>query len=68
MLRRFDDRHPDLWSVFTAPKKTRPMTIFHGRNANGRRQQTRPVQSIDSDIRLNRVLWLLPNGLRQLKA
>ena len=22
MLRRFDDRHPDLWSAFTAPKKT----------------------------------------------
>lgn len=41
---------------------------LHGRNANGRRQQTRPVQSIDSDIRLNRALWLLTDGLRQLKA
>jgi ParB/RepB/Spo0J family partition protein len=32
--------------------------------ANGRRQQTRPVQGIDSDIRLNRALWLLADGMR----
>jgi hypothetical protein len=29
---------------------------------------TRPVQGIDSDVRLNRALWLLADGLRQLKA
>jgi hypothetical protein len=29
---------------------------------------TRPVQGIDSDMRLNRALWLLADGLRQLKA
>jgi hypothetical protein len=27
-----------------------------------------PVQGIDSDVRLNRALWLLADGLRQLKA
>ena len=37
-------------------------------SANGRRQQTRPVQGIDSDVRLNRALWMLADGLRQLKA
>ena len=36
--------------------------------AGGRRQQTRPVQGIDSDIRLNRALWLLADGMRALKA
>lgn len=30
--------------------------------------QTRPVQGIDSDVRLNRALWLLADGLRQLEA
>jgi hypothetical protein len=41
---------------------------LRGRSANGRRQSTRAVQGIDSDIRLNRSLWLLAEGIRQLKA
>jgi len=38
------------------------------RTANGRQRQTRPVQGIDQNVRLNRALWLLAEGLRQLKA
>ena len=38
------------------------------RAANGRRQTTRPVQGIGNGIHLNRALWLLADGLRQLKA
>lgn len=41
---------------------------LHGRSANRRRQQTLPVQGIDSDMRLNRALWMLADVLRQLKA
>ena len=41
---------------------------LRGRSANGRRLTTRPVQGIDQDLRLNRALWLLADGLRQLKA
>ncbi|EPQ7004148.1 DUF932 domain-containing protein [Pseudomonas aeruginosa] len=66
--RRFDDRRPDLWSVFNRTQENLTKGGLHGRSANGRRQQTRPVQGIDSDIRLNRALWLLADGLRQLKA
>mgnify|MGYP000976629038 CR=1 FL=1 len=33
-----------------------------------RQQRTRPVQGIDQNVRLNRALWLLADGLRQLKA
>lgn len=68
MPRRFDDRRPDLWSVFNRTQENLAKGGLHGRSANGRRQQTRPVQGIDSDIRLNRALWLLADGLRQLKA
>lgn len=68
MPRRFDDRRPDLWSVFNRTQENLIKGGLHGRSANGRRQQTRPVQGIDSDIRLNRALWLLADGLRQLKA
>ncbi|MBB5213952.1 DUF932 domain-containing protein [Parapusillimonas granuli] len=68
MPRRFDDRRPDLWSVFNRTQENLTKGGLHGRSANGRRQQTRPVLGIDSDVRLNRALWLLADGLRQLKA
>lgn len=68
MPRRLDDRRPDLWSVFNRTQENLTKSGLHGRAANGRRQQTRPVQGIDSDIRLNRALWLLADGMRALKA
>jgi len=68
MPRRFDDRRPDLWSVFNRTQENLTKGGLHGRSANGRRQRSRPVQGIDSDVRLNRALWLLADGLRQLKA
>ena len=68
MPRRFDDRRPDLWSVFNRTQENLTQGGLRGRSANGRRQQTRPVQGIDSDVRLNRALWMLADGLRQLKA
>ncbi|EJQ7927595.1 DUF945 domain-containing protein [Pseudomonas aeruginosa] len=68
MPRRFDDRRPDLWSVFNRTQENLTKGGLSGRSANGRRQQTRPVQGIDSDVRLNRALWMLADGLRQLKA
>lgn len=68
MPRRFDDRRPDLWMTFNRIQENLTKGGLRGRSANGRRQQTRPVQGIDSDIRLNRALWLLADGLRQLKA
>lgn len=68
MPRRVDDRRSDLWSVFNRTQENLTKGGLPGRAANGRRQRTRPVQSIDSDIRLNRALWLLADGMRQLKA
>lgn len=68
MPRRFDDRRPDLWTTFNRVQENMTKGGLAGRSASGRRQQTRPVQGIDSDVRLNRALWLLADGLRQLKA
>lgn len=68
MPRRFDDRRPDLWTTFNRVQENITKGGLVGRSASGRRQQTRPVQGIDSDVRLNRALWLLADGLRQLKA
>lgn len=68
MPRRFDDRRPDLWMIFNRLQENLIKGGLRGRSANGRRQSTRAVQGIDTDIRLNRSLWLLAEGMRQLKA
>ncbi|MEA9585946.1 DUF932 domain-containing protein [Xanthomonas sp. WHRI 10064A] len=66
--RRFDDRRPDLWSVFNRVQENLVKGGLSARTANGRRQRTREVQGIDQNLRLNRALWMLADGLRQLKA
>lgn len=66
--RRFDDNRPDLWAVLNRCQENLVKGGLIGRSANGRQQRTRPVQGIDQNIRLNRALWLLADGLRQLKA
>ena len=68
MPRRIDDHCPDLWSVFNRTQENLIKGGLTGRAANGRRQSTRPVQGIDTNLRLNRALWLLADGMRQLKA
>ena len=68
MPRRVDDHRPDLWSVFNRTQENLIKGGLSGRTANGRRQSTRPVQGIDTNLRLNRALWLLADGMRQLKA
>ncbi|MBG7084260.1 DUF945 domain-containing protein [Pseudomonas aeruginosa] len=66
--RRLDDNRADLWSVFNRTQENLIRGGLLGRGGNGRRQRTRPVQGIDQALRLNRALWLLADGLRQLKA
>jgi len=39
-----------------------------GRSAQGRRMTTRPVQSIDRSVSLNRALWVLAEEMRRIKA
>lgn len=65
--RRFDDNRSDLWSVFNRVQENLVKGGVSSRTANGRQQRTRPVQGIDQNVRLNRALWLLADGLRQLK-
>ena len=66
--RRLDDNRADLWSVFNRTQENLIRGGLLGRGGNGHRLRTRPVQDIGQDLRLNRALWLLADGLRQLKA
>ncbi|MGP3790505.1 DUF932 domain-containing protein [Pseudomonas sp. B392_1p] len=68
MPRRYDDRRRDLWSVFNRVQENLVKGGLSGRSANGHRQRTRAVQGIDQNVRLNRALWMLAEGMRQLKA
>lgn len=66
--RRAADASADLWSVLNRTQENLIKGGLPGRAASGRRQQTRPVQGIDQNVRLNRALWLLADGMCQLKA
>lgn len=66
--RRIDDRHSDLWSVFNRVQENLVKGGLTGRSTTGNRQRTRPIQGIDQNVRLNRALWMLAEGLQQLKS
>jgi hypothetical protein len=46
MPRRFDDRRPDLWSVFNRTQENLTKGGLHGRSANGRRQRPAPCRAL----------------------
>ena len=66
--RRFDDIGHDLWSTFQRVQENVMRGGLAGFNAQGRRTRTRPVGSIDRGVSLNRALWMLAEGMRQLKT
>ncbi|RTB44099.1 DUF932 domain-containing protein [Pseudomonas aeruginosa] len=68
MPRRHGDKRPDLWSVFNRVQENLVKGGLSSRASNGRRQRTRAVQGIDQNVSLNRALWQLADGMRQLKA
>ena len=66
--RRRDDDRPDLWSAFNRVQENLTQGGLMGRSANGHRQRTRPIQGIDQNVKVNRALWLLAEGMKRLKA
>jgi hypothetical protein len=66
--RRTDEDQSNLWNVFNRVQENLVKGGLPGRSAKGNRQRTRPVQGIDQNMRLNRALWLLAEGLQQLKS
>jgi hypothetical protein len=66
--KRREDVGDDLWRTFNRVQERMLQGGVHGRTANGRRMTTRAVTGIDSDIRLNRALWLLAEQMKKLKT
>lgn len=65
---RIEDRGNDLWTTFNRVQENMLKGGLRGRSAAGRVTRTRQVTGIDQNIKLNRALWLLAEGLQALKA
>lgn len=65
---RADDLSGDLWTTFNRVQEHLVRGGLRGRSASGRRITTREVRSIDQNIKINRALWILAEGMRELKA
>lgn len=67
-IRRFDDRRNDLWTVFNRVQENLIKGGLHGRGTTGKRTTTREVGGVNENVKLNRALWSLADGLAQLKT
>lgn len=65
--RRGVDSDNDLWTVFNRIQENMVRGGLHGVAPNGRRRTTRSVTGVDSNIKLNRALWSLAEGMKKLK-
>jgi hypothetical protein len=68
MPRRLDDDRPDLWSAYNRVQENLTQGGLQGRSATGRRHSTRAIQGIDQNVKINRSLWMLAEGMKQLKG
>lgn len=66
--RRVEDVGHSLWTTYQRVQENVIRGGLLGRSAQGRHQQTRPVQSIDRGVSLNRALWMLAEEMRKLKG
>lgn len=70
--RRTADVAPDLWTTFNAVQENIIRGGLMGRRQaeDGRiiRRTTRPINGIDQNVTVNRALWTLAEGMRQLKT
>jgi len=65
--RRFADNKTDLWTTFNRVQENMIKGGVSGRSATGRRMSTRAVGGVNENVKLNRALWTLADGLAQLK-
>lgn len=66
--RRFVDNGNDFWRTFNVVQENMMRGGLPGRNAQGKRTTTRPVQAIDTTVKLNRALSVLAEEMLKLKA
>ena len=65
---RYQDLKPDLWTTFNRVQENLIKGGVAGRASTGRRLTTRAVGGVNENVKLNRALWSLADGLAQLKS
>ena len=69
MPRRYEDRGKnDLWTTFNRIQENLIKGGVRGQTATGKRTTTREVTSIDTNVKLNKALWILSEKMAQIKA
>lgn len=61
--RRSEDRAPTVWNTFQKCQENLVKGGLSVRTENGKRQRTRPIKSVDGDLRINKGLWMLTEKL-----
>jgi hypothetical protein len=64
---RWQDRKDDLWTVFNRVQENLIKGGVSGRGTTGRRMTTRAVGGVNENVKLNKALWSLADGLAQIK-
>lgn len=69
-VRRYEDQASvagnNLWRTFNLVQENLLKGGVKGRSASGRRMSTREVTSVTEDVRLNKALWTLAEGMASL--
>lgn len=66
--RRWQDESGDLWTTYQRIQENLIKGGLSGRSAQGKRARTRAVNGIDSDVKLNRALWIMAENMLQLTS
>jgi len=66
--KRWADNKTDLWTTFNVVQENLIKGGVAGRATTGRRLTTRGVGGVNENVKLNRALWTLADGLANLKS
>jgi hypothetical protein len=64
--RRWQDESHDLWTTYQRIQENLIKGGLCGKNTQGKRMHTRAVKGIDSDVKLNRALWVMAENMLSL--
>lgn len=67
-VHRFEDRKPDLYTTSQVIQENAIKGGVSRRDNQGRRHTTREVKGVDQTVRLNKLLWRLAQGMKELKG
>lgn len=65
---RYEDNKADLWTTFNRVQENLINGGLRGRTTTNRRMTTRAVTGVNENVKLNRALWSLADGMAKLKT